>query len=156
MANDRSTLASSLTVVLVLGVILTFPANVSAEKEVSYGDFEPFLAQLESGIDSAESPSVTVETHDESLDLDTDDPESQVEFVGDQAEATRKGNGQIVDRKIRMIGEKMFSVCMGTVHEGNSTIGETTFCLGLENNFLTKLTVEDPDGNVVGDYRTNG
>lgn len=156
MISGNNTLFSSLIVLLIFGVILTFSSAALAEKEVSYEDFEPFLTELENGIDSAESPSVTVETHNESLDIDTDDPESLVEFVDERTGATREGNGRIVDRKIRMIGEKAFSVCLGTVHEDDSTVGETIFCQGLENNLLTKLTVKDPDGNVIGDYRTNG
>jgi hypothetical protein len=55
-----------------------------------------------------------------------------------------------------MIGEKALSICLGTIHGDNSSIAETTFCQGLESNLLTKLTVKDSDGNVIGQYRTTG
>ena len=154
MVHRFRTLFVSAALLLALGMLMSSTSVVQAGETVNYEDFEPFLNSLQNGIDSAKSPSVSVESHDSSLDLDTDDPESLVDFVRDRAEMVKDGSGSIVDRKIQMIGEKALSICLGTTHGDNSSIAETTFCQGLESNLLTKLTVKDSDGNVIGQYRT--
>lgn len=142
-----------ISLLIVVGLVVTSSVPVANAQVISYDDAESFLTTMEAAVEAAGSPAVDVQEHDDSLDeFDPNELSSLMDYVSELAEG---GEGtSIVDRKFQMVGERL-SVCLGTEHDGGSSVAGTTFCQDLENNLLNRVILKDGDGNVLGRYELN-